>query len=85
MAEGGSPVEPESSIGMGDATVEDIADFRAVEPPASAVSEWSGDCRSGSGGQPYRGDIAGAVLDSELVVAARAGETRLMESWHMWG
>eukprot|EP00969_Alexandrium_andersonii_P178267 7882460-Alexandrium_andersonii.AAC.1 len=58
---GGQLQEPESSIGMDDADVPDLADFRALEePPASAVPGCSGDLRAGSGGQPYRDDIAGA-------------------------
>eukprot|EP00969_Alexandrium_andersonii_P319685 14122761-Alexandrium_andersonii.AAC.1 len=83
---GGQLAEPENSIGMGDADITDLADFRAVdEPPASAVSGCSGDRRAGSGGQPCRDDIAGAILDSELVAAARSEDIRFMESWHAWG
>eukprot|EP00969_Alexandrium_andersonii_P262278 11594573-Alexandrium_andersonii.AAC.1 len=53
----------------------DIADFRAAEePPASAMPERSDGRRSGPGGQPYRDDITGAVLGSELVAAARSEE-----------
>eukprot|EP00969_Alexandrium_andersonii_P159549 7049367-Alexandrium_andersonii.AAC.1 len=44
--------EPGSSIGMGDADITDLADFRAVdETPASAVSELSDGRRAGPGGQ----------------------------------
>eukprot|EP00969_Alexandrium_andersonii_P048927 2146094-Alexandrium_andersonii.AAC.1 len=68
-------MEPESSIGMDDAGITDPTDFHAVEEtPASAVSGGSGDRRAGSGGQPCRDDITGAVLDSELVAAARSEE-----------
>eukprot|EP00969_Alexandrium_andersonii_P310606 13725372-Alexandrium_andersonii.AAC.1 len=60
-AQGGQLVEPEGSIGMDDADIEDITDFRAVEePPASAVCECSDDRRADSGGRPCRGDITGA-------------------------
>eukprot|EP00969_Alexandrium_andersonii_P216948 9582602-Alexandrium_andersonii.AAC.1 len=41
---------------------------------ASAVPEFSGGCRAGSGGQAHRGDITGAALDPELVASARSGE-----------
>eukprot|EP00969_Alexandrium_andersonii_P017182 751992-Alexandrium_andersonii.AAC.1 len=59
--------EPESSIGVDDADIADLADFRAAEAtPASVGSECSDGRRAGPGGQPYRGDIAGAVLDPEL-------------------
>eukprot|EP00969_Alexandrium_andersonii_P002567 111304-Alexandrium_andersonii.AAC.1 len=62
---------------MGDADIEDAADFRAVEEsPASAVSECSDDRRVDSGGRRYCGDTRGAVLDSELVSAAHAEEIR---------
>eukprot|EP00969_Alexandrium_andersonii_P136407 6035190-Alexandrium_andersonii.AAC.1 len=64
MAEGGRLVETESSIGVDDADIEDITDFRTVEEsPASSVSECSGDRRAGPGEQPYRDDVTGAVLD----------------------
>eukprot|EP00969_Alexandrium_andersonii_P278505 12310722-Alexandrium_andersonii.AAC.1 len=53
--------EPESNVGMGDADITDIADFRAVDADAaSAVSECSDGRRAGPGGQTYRGDITGA-------------------------
>eukprot|EP00969_Alexandrium_andersonii_P325499 14382685-Alexandrium_andersonii.AAC.1 len=42
--------EPERSIGVGDADIADLTDFRAVdEPLASAVSGRSGDRRAVSG------------------------------------
>eukprot|EP00969_Alexandrium_andersonii_P017916 784349-Alexandrium_andersonii.AAC.1 len=67
-AAGGQLEEPESSIGEVDADITDIANFRAVDAAtASAVSECSGGRRAGPGGQTYRGDITGAVLDPELV------------------
>eukprot|EP00969_Alexandrium_andersonii_P093145 4112528-Alexandrium_andersonii.AAC.1 len=76
MAEGDQLVGPEGGIGMDDADIEDITDFRAAEePPALAMSECSDDRQAGSNGQPYRDDITGAVLDSELVAAARSEET----------
>eukprot|EP00969_Alexandrium_andersonii_P295708 13071210-Alexandrium_andersonii.AAC.1 len=63
--------EPESGIGVGDADITDIADFRAADAAvASAVSECSDGRIAGLGGQPYRDDITGAVLDPELVAAA---------------
>eukprot|EP00969_Alexandrium_andersonii_P249230 11015194-Alexandrium_andersonii.AAC.1 len=44
--------EPESVIGMGDADITDIANFRAADVAAdSAMSECSGDRRAGPGGQ----------------------------------
>eukprot|EP00969_Alexandrium_andersonii_P362574 15460012-Alexandrium_andersonii.AAC.1 len=44
--------EPESSIGMGDADITDIANFRAVDAAtASVMSECSDGCRAGPGGQ----------------------------------
>eukprot|EP00969_Alexandrium_andersonii_P148118 6548406-Alexandrium_andersonii.AAC.1 len=49
------------------------------------MSERSDGRRAGSSGQPYRDDIAGAVLDSELVAAARPEEIRFVESWPAWG
>eukprot|EP00969_Alexandrium_andersonii_P061230 2698974-Alexandrium_andersonii.AAC.1 len=53
-AAGDQLAEPESSIGVGDADIEDLTDFRSVdEPPASAAPGCSGDRRAGSGGQPY--------------------------------
>eukprot|EP00969_Alexandrium_andersonii_P255936 11314351-Alexandrium_andersonii.AAC.1 len=71
---------------MDDADIGDISDFRAAEePPASSVSEYSGGRRAESGGQPYRDDVTGAVLDSELAAAARAVEIRFVEFWHVWG
>eukprot|EP00969_Alexandrium_andersonii_P025099 1096942-Alexandrium_andersonii.AAC.1 len=61
MAEGGQLVEPENSIGMDDADVENVADFRAAEePPASAMSDCSDGRRAGSSGQPCRDAITGA-------------------------
>eukprot|EP00969_Alexandrium_andersonii_P168247 7437928-Alexandrium_andersonii.AAC.1 len=51
-AAGDQLTEPESSIGLDDADIADLFDFRAVnEPLASAASGWSGDRRAGSGGQ----------------------------------
>eukprot|EP00969_Alexandrium_andersonii_P188467 8328699-Alexandrium_andersonii.AAC.1 len=42
----------EPDIGMDDADAADIANFRAVDAAAaSAVSECSGGCRAGPGGQ----------------------------------
>eukprot|EP00969_Alexandrium_andersonii_P005357 232993-Alexandrium_andersonii.AAC.1 len=77
--------ERESSIGVDDAGITDIAAFRAVDSAtASAVSECSGGRRAGPGGQPYRDDIAGAVLDPELAAAARSEEIRFMEVWRAW-
>eukprot|EP00969_Alexandrium_andersonii_P175414 7757045-Alexandrium_andersonii.AAC.1 len=65
-AAGGQPEDPESSAGVGDADAADTADFRAADAAtASAASECSDGRRAGPGGQPYRGDITGAVLDSE--------------------
>eukprot|EP00969_Alexandrium_andersonii_P056711 2500435-Alexandrium_andersonii.AAC.1 len=85
VAAGDQLLEPERSAGMGDAGIEDLTDSRPVdEPPASAASGCSGDRRAGSGGQPYRDDVTGAVLDSELVAAARTEEIRFAESWHVW-
>eukprot|EP00969_Alexandrium_andersonii_P078568 3464411-Alexandrium_andersonii.AAC.1 len=85
-AAGGQLVGLERSGGAGDSDIEDLADFRpAGEQLASAAPGFPGDRGAGSNGQPFRGDIAGAVLDSELVAAARSGEIRFMESWHAWG
>eukprot|EP00969_Alexandrium_andersonii_P276275 12212029-Alexandrium_andersonii.AAC.1 len=51
-AAGGQPEGPESSVGMDDADITDIANFRAVDAAtASAVSECSDGCRAGPGGQ----------------------------------
>eukprot|EP00969_Alexandrium_andersonii_P059665 2628162-Alexandrium_andersonii.AAC.1 len=67
--------EPESSIGVDDADITDIVDFRAADTAAaSAVSECSDDRRAGAGGQAYRDDITGAALGPELVAAARSEE-----------
>eukprot|EP00969_Alexandrium_andersonii_P193186 8532499-Alexandrium_andersonii.AAC.1 len=66
-AAGGPLEEPESSIGVDDADITDIADFRAADAAtASAVSECSDGRRAGPGGQLRRDDIAGAALDLEL-------------------
>eukprot|EP00969_Alexandrium_andersonii_P287452 12708339-Alexandrium_andersonii.AAC.1 len=44
--------EPEGSIGMDDADIADITNFRAMDSDtASVVPEWSGDRRAGPGGQ----------------------------------
>eukprot|EP00969_Alexandrium_andersonii_P321503 14205440-Alexandrium_andersonii.AAC.1 len=48
------------------------------------MSECSDGCRAGPGGQTYRDDITGAVLDPELVASARSEEIRFRESWHVW-
>eukprot|EP00969_Alexandrium_andersonii_P281093 12428177-Alexandrium_andersonii.AAC.1 len=59
--------EPEGSFGMGDASIADITNFRAADSDtASAVLEPSGGRRAGPGGQTFRDDITGAVLDPEL-------------------
>eukprot|EP00969_Alexandrium_andersonii_P263276 11637545-Alexandrium_andersonii.AAC.1 len=47
------------------------------------MSEGSDGRRAGSSGHPYRDDVAGAVLDPELVAAARSEEIRFMGSWHV--
>eukprot|EP00969_Alexandrium_andersonii_P203783 9004353-Alexandrium_andersonii.AAC.1 len=74
----GQPAEIEGSIGLDDADITDIADFRAADAtPDAAVSERSDVRRTGTGMQPYRDDITGAVLDPELVAAARSEEIRL--------
>eukprot|EP00969_Alexandrium_andersonii_P010831 471620-Alexandrium_andersonii.AAC.1 len=57
LAVGDQLEEPESGIGMGDADIADIADFRAADAAAaSPVSECSGGRRAGPGGQPYRSE-----------------------------
>eukprot|EP00969_Alexandrium_andersonii_P248304 10972323-Alexandrium_andersonii.AAC.1 len=77
------PEEIEGSVGLEDADVTDIADFRAADAtPVSAVSERSDARRTGTGAQAYRDDVTGAVLDPELVAAARSEEIRFVESWH---
>eukprot|EP00969_Alexandrium_andersonii_P077969 3439079-Alexandrium_andersonii.AAC.1 len=67
---------------MDDADIEDMAGFREpgeLGDPARSV-------RSDAPGVPARGsqlrdDITGAVLPSELVMAARAEEIKFMEYW----
>eukprot|EP00969_Alexandrium_andersonii_P197650 8731862-Alexandrium_andersonii.AAC.1 len=53
--------EPESSVGVDDADIANIANFRAADAAVdSAASECSDGRRAGPGGQPYRDDITGA-------------------------
>eukprot|EP00969_Alexandrium_andersonii_P139995 6193039-Alexandrium_andersonii.AAC.1 len=55
------PEEIEGSIGLGDADITGIADFRAADAaPVSAVLECSDARRTGTGAQAYRDDITGA-------------------------
>eukprot|EP00969_Alexandrium_andersonii_P255107 11277392-Alexandrium_andersonii.AAC.1 len=59
-AAGDQPEEPEGTVGLGDANITDIADFRASDAATdSAVSECSDGRRTGPGGQPCRDDITG--------------------------
>eukprot|EP00969_Alexandrium_andersonii_P058346 2569463-Alexandrium_andersonii.AAC.1 len=60
---------------MNDADIADIPHFRGPDSDtALAGPEFSGVRRGRSGGQTYRGDITGAVLDPGLVESARSEE-----------
>eukprot|EP00969_Alexandrium_andersonii_P340232 15039438-Alexandrium_andersonii.AAC.1 len=60
---------------MNDADISDITYFRALDSDAaSAEPESSGVRGARLGGQTYRGDISGAVLDPGLVESARSEE-----------
>eukprot|EP00969_Alexandrium_andersonii_P318514 14069832-Alexandrium_andersonii.AAC.1 len=67
---------------MGDAVIQDVEDVRAPEEPEdSERSELSDGPGVPARGSQLRGDIAGAVLPSDLAMAARAEEIKFVESW----